>query len=84
MALTGESDPAQEKIVSIFEEHTDIIRKDHRNNFYGHKVRVTGGSSNLILYCVVLKNKPADSELTGMILDRQEAIYGQAIAGDFG
>ena len=75
--FAGESVPAQEKIVSIFEEHTDIIRKDRRDTYYGHKICVTGGSSNLILDCVVLEGNPADSELTGMMLDRQEAIYGR-------
>lgn len=75
--LGGESVPAQEKIVSIFEEHTDIIRKDRRDTYYGHKICLTGGSSNLILDCVILEGNPADSELTGMMLDRQEAIYGR-------
>ena len=74
--IGGESVPAQEKIVSIFEPHTDIIRKDRRDTYYGHKICVTGGSSNLILDCVVLEGNPADSELTGMMLDRQNAIYG--------
>ncbi len=74
--LADESVPAQEKIVSIFEEHTDIIRKDRRDTYYGHKICVTGGSSNLILDCVVLEGNPADSKLTGMMLDRQNDIYG--------
>jgi IS5 family transposase len=73
--LEGESVPAQEKIVSIFEAHTDIIRKDRRETYYGHKVCVTGGASNLILDCVVLDGNPADSELTEMMLDRQNEIY---------
>ena len=76
--LAGESVPAQEKIVSIFEEHTDIIRKDRRDTYYGHKICVTGGPSNLILDCVVLEGNPADSELTEMMLDRQEVIYGRS------
>ena len=75
--LEGESVPAQEKLVSIFEPHTDIIRKDRRDTYYGHKVCVTGGSSNLILDCVVLDGNPADSELTEMMLDRQNAIYSR-------
>ena len=75
--LAGESVPAQEKLVSIFEEHTDIIRKDRRDTYYGHKICVTGGSSNMILDCVVLEGNPADSELTGMMLNRQEAIYSR-------
>jgi IS5 family transposase len=34
--VAGESVPAAEKIVSIFEPHTDIIRKDRRETLYGH------------------------------------------------
>ena len=75
--LGGESVPAAEKIVSIFEEHTDIIRKDRRDTYYGHKICLTGGASNLILDCVILEGNPADSELTEMMLDRQEIIYGR-------
>ena len=75
--VEGESVPAQEKIVSIFEPHTDIIRKDRRDTYYGHKICVTGGSSNLILDCIVLDGNPADSELTVMMLDRQADLYGR-------
>lgn len=37
--------PASQKMVSIFEPHTDIIRKDRRDTLYGHKVFLTGGAS---------------------------------------
>jgi IS5 family transposase len=30
--------PAHEKLVSIFEKHTDIIIKDQRDTFFGHKI----------------------------------------------
>jgi IS5 family transposase len=75
--IAGESVPAQEKLVSIFEPHTDIIRKDRRDTYYGHKICLTGGSSNLILDCKILEGNPADSELTDMMLDRQNNIYGR-------
>ena len=73
----GDKVPATEKIVSIFEEHTDIICKDRRDTYYGHKICLTGGASNLILDCVVLEGNPADSTLTLMMLDRQEKNYGR-------
>lgn len=73
--IAGESVPSQEKIVSIFEPHTDIIRKDRRDTYYGHKICITGGASNLILDCVVLEGNPADSELTELMLDRQNMLY---------
>lgn len=73
--LEGEKVPAQEKLLSIFETHTDIIIKDRRDTHYGHKICLTGGRSNLILDCVVLKGNPADSELTQTMLQRQEELY---------
>ena len=33
--LGGESVPAAQKVVSIFEEHTDIIKKGQREPTYG-------------------------------------------------
>jgi transposase, IS5 family len=70
--INGESVPATEKVVSIFEPHTDIIVKDRRDTFYGHKVCLTGGKSNLILDCLIVKGNPADTELTETMLDRQK------------
>ena len=74
--IHGESVPASEKIVSIFEPHTDIIVKDRRDTFYGHKICLTGGKSNLITDCLILNGNPADSELTGQMLDRHKELYG--------
>jgi IS5 family transposase len=60
--FNNETVPAPEKIVSIFEPHTDIIRKDRRDTLYGHKVFLTGGASGLIIDCVVERGNPADSD----------------------
>jgi IS5 family transposase len=73
--IHGESVPASEKVVSIFEPHTDIVVKDRRETFYGHKICLTGGASNLIVDCVIVDGNPADSTLTGQMIDRQNDIY---------
>jgi IS5 family transposase len=75
--IHGESVSASEKITSLFEPHTDIIVKDHRDTFYGHKICVTGGSSNLITDCVILDGNPADTTVTDQMLDRQHKLYGR-------
>jgi IS5 family transposase len=75
--IYGETVPSSEKIVSIFEPHTDIIVKDRRDTFYGHKVCLTGGASNLITDCLILDGNPADTDLTDQVLDRHKDIYGQ-------
>ena len=75
--IQGESVPADQKVVSIFEEHTDVIIKDSRDTYYGHKICLTGGASNLILDCVILDGNPADTELVDQMLNRQKQIYGR-------
>lgn len=75
--LQGESVPACEKTVSIFEEHTDIIIKDRRDIFYGHKICLTSGKSGMFLDCVVEDSNPADSALACEMIDRQTVIYGR-------
>ena len=75
--IHGEFVPACEKIVSIFEPHTNSIVKDKRETFYGHKVRLPEGTSNLILDCAIEDGNPADSTLTDKMLDRQKEIYGR-------
>ena len=75
--IAGEKVTAAEKIFSIFEPHTDIIIKDRRDKFYGHKICLTGGGSNLILDCLITDGNPADSTLTQTMLERQREIYGR-------
>ena len=75
--LSGEMVPASEKVVSIFEEHTDIIIKDRRETYYGHKICLTTGKSGLFLDCVIEDGNPADSELACAMISRQTTIFGQ-------
>lgn len=75
--IHGEFVDASEKVVSIFEPHTDIIVKDRRDTFYGHKVCLTGGTSKLILDCAILEGNPADVTLTNQMFDRHKEIYGR-------
>jgi IS5 family transposase len=68
---------ASDKVVSIFEPHTDIVKKDRRDTYYGHKICLTGGASNLILDCLVTQGNPADTDLAIPMLDRQKQLYGR-------
>ncbi len=73
-----QSVPANEKLVSIFEDHADIIVKDRRDTFYGHKICLTSGRSSLVTDCIVLEGNPADSTLAERMIDRQLEIMGRA------
>jgi transposase, IS5 family len=74
--IYDEQVPASEKVVSLFEPHTDIIKKDRREIFYGHKICLTSGRSNFISDCLIVEGNPADSSLTVEMLDRHDQIYG--------
>ena len=75
--LKNEKVPVSEKVVSLFETHTDIIVKGNRKTEYGHKLFVTGGISNLIIDCLIKRGNPADSECFTELLDRQVDYYGR-------
>ena len=75
--LEGEKVPADEKVVSIFEPHTDILVKDNRTTYYGHKICLTGGKSSLILDCVVEEGNPTDSSLVERTLTRHIQLFGK-------
>jgi IS5 family transposase len=76
--LQGESVPAAEKLLSIFEPHTDIIVKDNRQPIYGHKICLTAGASSLVTDVVVEKGNPADVTLAVEMINRQKEIFGKA------
>jgi IS5 family transposase len=74
--VRNEQVPAHDKIVSIFEPHTDIIRKDRRDTYYGHKVTLSTGRSGLVLDVVVEEGNPADSTLAIRSAQRHAALFG--------
>ena len=75
--LHGEKVPAADKLVSLFEPHSDIIVKSRRQVSYGHKLNLASGASGLILDIVVEQGNPADAERFVPMVDRQIAIYGR-------
>lgn len=75
--VEGESVPAGEKLVSLFEPHADIIVKSRRGVQYGHKLNLTSGRSGLILDVVVEAGNPADAVRFKPMLDRHIALYGK-------
>ena len=76
--VLGETVPSSEKLVSIFEPHTDIIIKDRRDTLYGHKLCLATGASGLITDCHVEKGNPADSTLAVGMVERHMERYGRA------
>jgi transposase, IS5 family len=71
--LEGKRLKPEEKVVSIFEEHTDIIVKDRRETLFGHKIFITSGKSNLIIDYDIPRGNPSDKiKLAPMLKNLQE------------
>jgi len=62
--LRGEQVSASEKIVSLFEEHTDIIRrgKEARPVEYGHKVWLNEVDGGIVSHYRILDGNPSDEK----------------------
>lgn len=75
--LQQESVPATEKIVSIFEPHTDVIVKDRRETLYGHKVFLNVGASGMILDMLMERGNPADATRAIPMLERHRDVMGK-------
>jgi len=76
--LHGETVPADEKLVSLFETHTDVLVKDRRATYYGHKIFLTTGRSGVILDCAIPKGNPGDVTWAVPLVRRHERRFGQA------
>jgi IS5 family transposase len=76
----GEKVPAAEKIVSIFEEHTDIICRGKKQSptEFGHKVLFTTGRSGLITHYNVVRGNPGDDTLLEPMLEDHIQQFGAA------
>ena len=78
--LYGEKVPASEKIVSIFEEHTDIIvrGKAEKPVEFGHKIMITTGKSGIISQFQTMRGNPDDGSTFKDVLDKHIEQYGKA------
>lgn len=87
--LQGEPVPAQEKIVSIFEAHTDIIRrgKESRPVEYGHKIWLNEVEGGLVSHYRILDGNPPDELQWKPSLKAHQATFDhppQQASGDRG
>ena len=85
--IDGERVPAEDKIVSLFEPHSDIIVKGGRDVHYGHKLTLSSGASGLVLDVIVEDGNPPDQVCLIPLLERHIVHYGQpprALAADGG
>jgi len=87
--IAGEQVPAEEKVYSIFESHTDLIKrgKARKPVEFGHKVFLAESAQGLITDYRVLEGNPADTNQVPASLDRHQQIFHrppELYAGDRG
>jgi transposase, IS5 family len=77
--LKGENVPATEKLVSLFEPHTSIIRrgKAGKETEYGHKVWLEETEGGIISGYRVLEGNPADRDQLLPALEHHEERFGK-------
>ena len=78
--LQGEQVPNAEKIYSIFEPHTDLIKRGKVRTpvEFGHKVFLAESAQGLITQYEVLNGNPSDENHVEPSLSRHEATFGSA------
>src|SRR6266571_2441682 len=76
--LQGEKVPTEEKIYSIFEPHTDLIKrgKAQKPVEFGHKVFLAESAQGLITDYQVLDGNPFDADHVPSSLDRHQQTFG--------
>lgn len=79
-ALEGELVPNAEKIYSIFEPHTDLIKRGKVQTpiEFGHKVFLAESAQGLITHYHVLDGNPVDEHHVEPSLIRHRATFGHA------
>ena len=89
VVFNGEKVPNRDKVFSIFEPHTELIKRGRRGRpvEFGHKVLLTQSKEKFITDYVVLENNCTDNQLLPLVLERHEERYGsrpKSIAADKG
>jgi len=75
--IEGEQVPADQKVYSIFEDHTDLIKrgKAQKPVEFGHKVFLAESAQGLITDYRVLKGNPVDSDHVEASLERHQQTF---------
>ena len=78
--LQGEQVPTEEKVYSIFEPHTDLIKrgKAQKPVEFGHKVFLAESAQGLITDYQVLDGNPADTIHVQSSLDRHKQTFNRS------
>jgi IS5 family transposase len=76
--VDGEMVPARERVFSIFEPHTELIKRGKRSTpvEFGHMVWLAQSREKFITDYEVMEEREPDSALGEPVVGRHEALYG--------
>jgi len=77
--LEGQTVPAAERVYSIFEPHTELIKRGRREKpvEFGHALLLCQTPEKFITDYEVFARRPADCTLTGQVIERHQELFGQ-------
>jgi IS5 family transposase len=87
--IEGEKVPAAERVFSLFEQHTELIKRGRREKpvEFGHKVLLCESAEKFITDYEVYAKQLPDCELTESVIERHEKLFGtrpEVVAADKG
>ena len=87
--MDGETIPASQRVFSLFEPHTELIKRGRRHKpvEFGHKVLLCESAEKFITDYEVYEKQEADCDLTEAVIDRHEKLFGErpeVVAADKG
>ena len=87
--VRGERVPTRERVFSIFEPHTELIKRGKRSTpvEFGHMVWLVQSREKFITDYEVMEKREPDSELPEPVIERHQALYGvvpEVLAADMG
>jgi transposase, IS5 family len=87
--LKGETVPARERVFSLFEPHTELIKrgKIHKPVEFGHVVLLSQTKEKFISDYAVMEHQIPDPQLAAACVARHERLFGEApeaLVGDKG
>jgi IS5 family transposase len=87
--VEGEMVPAAERVFSIFEQHTELIKRGRREKpvEFGHKILLCQTPEKFISDYEAYEKQQADCALTELVIQRHEKLFGtrpEVLAADKG
>jgi IS5 family transposase len=87
--IEGEKVPASERVFSLFEQHTELVKRGRREKpvEFGHKVLLCQSREKFITDYEVYEHQQPDCDLTEPVIERHQKLFGlrpEVLAADKG